>query len=69
MSDGRRASMRRASERRSAERYVSLIDELKMQARTRAAANGIMRCEPSKAEKTVEWKAALVLCELLGIEP
>jgi hypothetical protein len=58
---GRRkaVSRRRTPDRRSIDKErKTLIDALRMQARTRAAANRVSRVEPSDPKQTLEWKAA-----------
>ncbi len=42
-------------------KLVKLVEDLRMQARTRASANRMMKVEPSDPEKFLEWKAANVI--------
>jgi len=49
------AKDRRYARKKSAE---LIIDELRMQARTRASANRVMRVEPGDPTRMVEWRAA-----------
>jgi len=52
-----------------AQRYrVKLIHKLKMQARTRCAANRVMKVHPYAPEATLEWLAATELEKLLGVK-
>lgn len=53
-----RKANRRQLDRREPSVHAKLIDELRMQARTRAALNRMMRVEPSDEKRMLEWLAA-----------
>lgn len=59
---------RRSSDLNNKERLeiLDLVDRLRMQARTRVAANRTMRVEPLDPARTVEWQAADQLERLIG---
>lgn len=73
MDNGRRNDERRTStgaRRTDAERLrelTNLIEHLRMQASTRAAANRTMRVEPSDTYMFLEWRAANELESLLPL--
>lgn len=63
---------RRKGSRRAADKTLlwqegsALIEELRMAARTRRAANAMMRVEPTQVERFPEWKAAEFINKLLA---
>lgn len=68
MSDRRTKTNRRARATRRTDvnkAALKLIEDLRMQARTRRSANAVMRVEPTMLEKFLEWQAADLIEELL----
>jgi hypothetical protein len=64
----RQPDPRRRQDMRDEQRLklLKLVDRLRMQARTRCAANRMMHVEPRDPENTLEWEAAATIERLIS---